>query len=92
MSLSNESNNDHIQQIVDRNIPFVMFDKISKLCKCSKVIIDDQKQRLMAVQHLIDNGCKKLLPYRAFKPQMLLTVTLVTKSTRKKTIYHLTQN
>jgi LacI family transcriptional regulator len=48
MSLSNESNNDdHIQQIVDRNIPFVMFDKISKLCKCSKVIIDDQKQRLM---------------------------------------------
>ena len=65
MSLSNESNNDdHIQQIVDRNIPFVMFDKISKLCKCSKVIIDDQKAAFNAVQHLIDNGCKKIAHIR----------------------------
>jgi LacI family transcriptional regulator len=65
MSLSNESNNDeHIKQIVDRNIPFVMFDKISKLCKCSKVIIDDQKAAFNAVQHLIDKGCKKIAHIR----------------------------
>jgi LacI family transcriptional regulator len=43
MSLSNRINNDdHIKAIIDRNIPFVMFDKISKLSKCSKIIIDDK--------------------------------------------------
>jgi LacI family transcriptional regulator len=48
MSLSNESNNDdHIKAIIDRKIPFVMFDKISKLSKCSKIIIDDQKRLSM---------------------------------------------
>jgi LacI family transcriptional regulator len=55
------NNDDHIKAIIDRNIPFVMFDKISKLSKCSK-IIDDQKAAFNAVQHLIDNGCKKSIP------------------------------
>lgn len=65
MSLSNESNNDdHIKEIMNRNIPFVMFDKIAKLSKCSKVIIDDQKAAFSAVQHLIDNGCKKIAHIR----------------------------
>jgi len=46
MSLSNESNFDeHIKEIINRKIPFVMFDKISKLANCSKVLIDDQKQQ-----------------------------------------------
>ena len=65
MSLSNESNNDeHIKEIINRKIPFVMFDKISKLSKCSKVIIDDQKAAFNAVQHLIDNGCRKIAHFR----------------------------
>ena len=65
MSLSNESNNDdHIKEIIKRNIPFVMFDKINKLIVCSKVIIDDQKAAFNAVQHLIDAGCKKIANIR----------------------------
>jgi LacI family transcriptional regulator len=65
MSLSNETNYDeHIQEIIKRNIPFVMFDKISKLAPCSKVIIDDQKAAFNAVQHLIDMGCKKIAHIR----------------------------
>ena len=65
MSLSNESNNDdHIKEIISRNIPFVMFDKINKLTACSKVIIDDQKAAFNAVQHLIDTGCKKIVHIR----------------------------
>lgn len=65
MSLSNESNyDDHLKEIVNRNIPFVMFDKIAKLAKCSKVIIDDQKAAFGAVQHLIDKGCKKIAHIR----------------------------
>nr|WP_314898417.1 LacI family DNA-binding transcriptional regulator [uncultured Flavobacterium sp.] len=65
ISLSNESNNDdHLKEIINRNIPFVMFDKINKLIACSKVIIDDQKAAFNAVQHLIDNGCKKIVHIR----------------------------
>ena len=65
ISLSNESNNDdHIKEIMNRNIPFVMFDKINKLIPCSKVIIDDQKAAFNAVQHLIDIGCKKIVHIR----------------------------
>jgi len=65
ISLSNESNYDeHLKEIVNRNIPLVMFDKISKLAKCSKVVIDDQKAAFNAVQHLIDKGCKKIAHIR----------------------------
>ncbi len=65
ISLSNESNyDDHLKEIVNRNIPLVMFDKIAKLAKCSKVIIDDQKAAFNAVQHLIDKGCKKIAHIR----------------------------
>ena len=65
MSLSNESNNDdHIKEIVNRNTPFVMFDKINKLINCSKVIINDQKAALNATEHLIEMGCKKIAHIR----------------------------
>ena len=65
MSLSNDSNNDsHIKEIINRGIPFVQFDKISKLINSSKVIINDQMAAMEAVQHLIDNGCKKIAHIR----------------------------
>lgn len=65
MSLSNESNDDeHIKEILRKEIPFVLFDKISKLIPCSKVIIDDQKAAFNAVEHLIQKGCKKIAHIR----------------------------
>ena len=65
MSLSNESNNDfHIKEILRKEIPFFQFDKISKLISSSKVIINDQKAAMEAVQHLIDKGCKKIAHIR----------------------------
>lgn len=65
MSLSNQSNfDDHIKEIIARGIPFVLFDKISKLINCSKVIIDDQKAAFEAVEHLILKGCKKIAHIR----------------------------
>jgi LacI family transcriptional regulator len=65
MSLSNESNDDeHLKEIIRRGIPFVQFDKISKLIPSSKVIINDQKAAMEAVQHLIDNGCKRIAHIR----------------------------
>ncbi|GIZ07328.1 LacI family DNA-binding transcriptional regulator [Flavobacterium sp. UMI-01] len=68
MSLSNESNNDaHIKEILQKEIPFVQFDKISKLIPSSKVIINDQKAAMDAVQHLIDRGCKKIAHIRGLE-------------------------
>ena len=65
MSLSNESNNeDHLLEIIERNIPLVLFDKISKIVPCSKVIIDDILAAETAVQHLIDVGCKNIAHFR----------------------------
>ncbi|CAM3493410.1 LacI family transcriptional regulator [Flavobacterium longum] len=65
MSLSNESNDDlHIKEILRKEVPFVMFDKISKLIPCSKVIINDQKAAFNAVNHLIEKGCRKIAHIR----------------------------
>ncbi len=65
MSLSNESNDDeHIKEICKREIPFVLFDKISKFINCSKVVIDDQKAAFNATEHLILKGCKKIAHIR----------------------------
>lgn len=86
MSLSNESNDDeHIKEIINRNIPFVMFDKISKVVPCSKVIIDDQKAASAAVQHLISCGYKKIAHIRGpVNPQNAIDRFLGYKKTLEK--------
>lgn len=86
MSLSNESNDDeHIKAILRRNVPFVQFDKISKLIPSSKVIINDQKAAMEAVQHLIDKGCKKIAHIRGpVNPQNAIDRFLGYKKTLEK--------
>jgi LacI family transcriptional regulator len=65
LSLSNDSNDEeHLKEIIRKEIAFVQFDKISKLIPSSKVIINDQKAAFDAVEHLIKNGCKKIAHIR----------------------------
>ncbi len=60
----------HLQDVKNMNIPLVMFDKISKLVDCTKVIIDDRQAAYLATKHLIDSGCKKIAHFRgALLPQ-----------------------
>ncbi|WP_046755786.1 LacI family DNA-binding transcriptional regulator [Kordia jejudonensis] len=54
----------HITDIIAQGKPIVMFDKIAKIVKCSKVIIDDRKAAYTATQHLIDTGCKRIAHFR----------------------------
>ncbi len=86
MSLSNDTNDDHhLKKIVTRGIPFVQFDKISKLIPSSKVIINDQKAAAAAVQHLIDIGCKKIAHIRGPEnPQNAIDRFLGYKKTLEK--------
>jgi len=86
MSLSNDSNDeDHIKNIMRKNIPLVQFDKIAKLIPSSKVIINDQKASMEAVQHLIDRGCKKIVHIRGpVNPQNAIDRFLGYKKTLEK--------
>lgn len=65
MSLSNNTKNlDHLRKVMDHHIPLVIFDKISKLLDCSKVVIDDRSAGYHATEHLIKSGCKKIAHIR----------------------------
>jgi len=60
----------HLQEVKELEIPLVMFDKISKLVNCSKIIIDDRAAAYAATKHLIDSGCKRIAHFRgALLPQ-----------------------
>ncbi len=54
----------HINRIKELEIPLVMFDKISKLVDCSKIIINDREAAYKATKHLIDRGCKRIAHFR----------------------------
>lgn len=71
ISLSNETYQfDHINDILQNDIPIVMFDKISKVSKCSKVVIDDQLAAYNAVSYLIEKGYRRIAHFRgSLQPQ-----------------------
>ena len=65
MSLANKSIDiAHLKELQSHDIPLVMFDKISKMVNCSKIIINDRKAAYEATKHLIDSGCKKIAHFR----------------------------
>jgi LacI family transcriptional regulator len=71
MSLANTTVEvDHIASIKRANTPLVMFDKISKMIACSKVVINDRQAAYDATKFLIDKGCKRIAHFRgALLPQ-----------------------
>ena len=71
ISLANETANfNHLNEIIEQEKPLVMFDKIAKIVKCSKVIINDRQAAYTATKHLIDTGCKRIAHFRgALLPQ-----------------------
>ncbi|RCT53980.1 LacI family DNA-binding transcriptional regulator [Winogradskyella sp. KYW1333] len=65
ISMANGSINfEYLQRVLDFGIPLVLFDKITKLLKCSKVIINDNKASYDVVTYLIKNGCKRIAYFR----------------------------
>lgn len=51
---------DHIKKIIKEGMPVVLFDKISRLINCPKVIINDRKAAFSATEYLIKTGCKTI--------------------------------
>ncbi len=52
---------DHFQSYVDRGIPLVFFDRVDESSDSPKVVIDNYKSGYEATQHLIEQGCKRIV-------------------------------
>ncbi len=55
---------EHLQNVLDRSIPLVTFDKTTSLLNCSQVNIDDEVAAFEGVNHLIKTGCRKIAHFR----------------------------
>jgi DNA-binding LacI/PurR family transcriptional regulator len=61
ISLSRETDNiDHLQQLINKNIPIVLFDRVSDDLDVPKVVVDDHDGAYKAVTHLIKTGCTRI--------------------------------
>ncbi|WP_029033486.1 LacI family DNA-binding transcriptional regulator [Salinimicrobium terrae] len=50
----------HLEEVISQGMPVVMVDRVVNDIICDKVIIDDSDGARDAVQHLIDNGCRRI--------------------------------
>ncbi|HMO62565.1 MAG TPA: LacI family DNA-binding transcriptional regulator [Ferruginibacter sp.] len=61
-SLAFETKNlDHFKPFEDKNIPVIFFDRVEEKGESTKVIIDNYKCGYVATQHLIEQGCKRIV-------------------------------
>ncbi|MEO5685435.1 MAG: LacI family DNA-binding transcriptional regulator [Chitinophagaceae bacterium] len=61
ITISNETiNTDHLQEMIDRGIPVVMFDRVSDALQTHKVVVDDYKGAFDATSHLIEQGYRRI--------------------------------
>ena len=52
---------DHYRSFEEKGIPMIFFDRVEEKSESTKVIIDNYKCGYQATQHLIEQGCKKIV-------------------------------
>lgn len=73
ISLTNDSNNlDFINELIERKLPLVLFNRVPFDLDVSKVIFDDYKMSFFATEHLIREN-KKNLVYLSGPPNLSLS-------------------
>jgi len=50
----------HFNETINQGMPIVMFDRVVNEINCDKVIVDDLKGSIVAVEKLISNGCEHI--------------------------------
>ncbi|UJP66916.1 LacI family DNA-binding transcriptional regulator [Mongoliitalea daihaiensis] len=61
ISLSRETKTyDHLHDLYNRGIPFMMFDRVTEEIPVSKVTVDDAHGAYLVVDHLLKQGCKRV--------------------------------
>jgi LacI family transcriptional regulator len=51
----------HFQPFFDKNVPVLFFDRVEQDGQKTAVVIDNQKCGYMATQHLIEQGCRRIV-------------------------------
>lgn len=51
----------HFKQFEEKGIPVIFFDRVEEKSESAKVIIDNYGSGYQATQHLIDQGCKRIV-------------------------------
>jgi LacI family transcriptional regulator len=52
---------EHFQSFQEKGIPVIFFDRVEEESESTKVIIDNYKCGYQATQHLIEQGCRKIV-------------------------------
>ncbi len=52
---------EHFQPFFDKKVPVIFFDRVEENSDRAKVMIDNYKNGYQATQHLIEQGCKKIV-------------------------------
>jgi LacI family transcriptional regulator len=50
----------HFEQLITKGLPLVFFDRVCETLKTSKVLVNDYLGACLAMQHLVDNGCRRI--------------------------------
>ncbi|REG82073.1 LacI family DNA-binding transcriptional regulator [Algoriphagus antarcticus] len=56
-------NVDHFKKILKKGIPLVLFDRVTNELDVSQVVIDDHYGAFQATEHLINEGCKRIVHF-----------------------------
>jgi LacI family transcriptional regulator len=59
----------HFQRLIDNEIPVVFFDRVTEELQADQVVADDYQGAFLAVNHLIEKGCRRIAHFAA--PQTL---------------------
>jgi LacI family transcriptional regulator len=64
LSLSKETqakgNIEHLQNLIENQVPTVMFDRVTEKIDCDKVVVDDFEAGYKTTKHLLKTGCKRI--------------------------------
>lgn len=61
ISLSSQTKTfDHLEQLIDKKIPILMFDRVCNDLNVSRVVVDDHDGAFKAVDYLIKTGCRNI--------------------------------
>ncbi|MGN6603365.1 MAG: LacI family DNA-binding transcriptional regulator [Ginsengibacter sp.] len=62
ISLTKETKNlTHLEQLIKEKYPIVLFNRINESLPLPKVVFNDYKWALFATEHLIEQGCRKIV-------------------------------
>lgn len=54
---------EHFQDLIDKGVPLVFYDRICTGVDCCRVVVDDYFGAFSAVTHLINTGCRRIAFY-----------------------------